>query len=346
MKARLNASAAILIAVSTLSSVPAWSDDTEAEPDALEQQVATQLKRAEAAMEAAREQLREAARQMAKAQGESEAAFGPMVYAFDFGSDERKAILGVIVAPGPARDGDVRGVRVQAVTPGSGADAAGIKTGDLLLSINGKSLVVDAEDGRPELRLREEMTQFKPGDRVKLEYEREGKTRKVVVEATQPPSFLPFEIPELPEMPALPDLPDEEVIAALIRKGPFGRGMIPPLQLASMDADLAEYFRTPRGVLVVSAPSDDQLHLKSGDVIREIDGEPVNNPREALEKLGKVAAGETVHLEIVRHGKKLNLEAAMPDDVSYAGALPRLHVLPAVPEPPQPPQEPDRSRSP
>ena len=302
------------------------------------------LEQARAALEAARDELRSAARQLAEVSQDSGAAANPLAYAFDFAADPRKAVLGVIVVPGPAADGDVRGVRVQAVTPGSGAEQAGLQAGDLLLSIEGRSLVVSAEDGRPEVRLREEMTQFKPGDQVRIEYERDGQRHKTVAEASRPVALSLKDLPELQKLPtlnwteldALDDLPD----------GPFGQNLLPPLQLASMDADLAAYFRTDGGVLVIAVPEAADIELKSGDVIRQIDGEAIHNPREALEKLAKLSGEDTLRLEVVRHGKTLRLETRMPEQLGVADAGRHLRFV-RVPAPPLPPPwTPETARSP
>src|SRR2546428_3288885 len=51
------------------------------------------------------------------------------------------------------------------------------------------------------------------------------------------------------------------------------------LELASLNADLGEYFGTRDGVLVVRAPADSGLPLKGGDVILSIGGrEPASAP--------------------------------------------------------------------
>jgi membrane-associated protease RseP (regulator of RpoE activity) len=70
---------------------------------------------------------------------------------------------------------DGKGVKLQGVAPGSPAEKAGLKEGDLLLSLNGK----DFEDIKAYSAI---FFGLKPGDEVTLGYERDGK--KSTVKAT------------------------------------------------------------------------------------------------------------------------------------------------------------------
>jgi hypothetical protein len=70
---------------------------------------------------------------------------------------------------------DGKGVKLQGVAPGSPAEKAGLKEGDLLLSLNGK----DFEDVKSYSAI---FFGLKPGDEITLGYERDGK--KSTVKAT------------------------------------------------------------------------------------------------------------------------------------------------------------------
>lgn len=64
---------------------------------------------------------------------------------------------------------EVKGVMVARVVPGSAADKAGLRNGDLLLSVAGVDVNSFAE-------MMEELARFTPGDHVDISYYRDGKT--------------------------------------------------------------------------------------------------------------------------------------------------------------------------
>lgn len=69
----------------------------------------------------------------------------------------------------------VEGVYIDRVIPNSGADQAGLKKGDFILSINGHPT-------RTETQLVEQMARYQPGDHIEIQYLRHGKTYKTQVE--------------------------------------------------------------------------------------------------------------------------------------------------------------------
>lgn len=78
--------------------------------------------------------------------------------------------LGVMFEPAPAG----RGLAVKGVVPGSNAERAGLKSGDLLLAIDGETLAESVD-------LIYAVQQKHPGDHATLQVERQGKTLKVDV---------------------------------------------------------------------------------------------------------------------------------------------------------------------
>jgi S1-C subfamily serine protease len=71
------------------------------------------------------------------------------------------------------------GIIVTQVVPGSPADQAGIRTNDIITKVNDQ--VLDAEHPLPSV-----MVKFRPGDRVKLTFIRDGKEQTVDVTLGQP----------------------------------------------------------------------------------------------------------------------------------------------------------------
>jgi C-terminal processing protease CtpA/Prc len=267
-----------------------------------------ELEQARKELHDARDELARAAKELARATAQLEPD-SPRAQAFEFVANPRRAMLGVGVATGPEKDGELHGVLITAVTPGSGADKAGIKTGDVLLSANGKSLVTKkGERPRPERKLVDLMRELSPGDKVEIDFEREGKTSHASVIAQRP---------EPMTFGSMMDMDDDDNIDLLLPKGPMAWPSLlegdARLQLAKLDADLGSYFQARDGVLVVKSPKDkdDTLALKSGDVIVKIDGDAVDSPVEAMERL-REAGDRDVKLDVIRHGKHETLKGKSP----------------------------------
>ena len=94
----------------------------------------------------------------------------------------------------------------------------------------------------------------------------------------------------------------------------FGWPMAQGLQLAEIDPGLGEYFKTDRGVLVLKARTDNDLQLKSGDVILQVGETEVNSPAEFMRALRGFESGDELVMDIKRNRKNRTLKTTMPDD--------------------------------
>lgn len=293
--------------------MPAWAADADAETAAQRQEV----ERAREELRRARDELQRAARELQRASRELEHA-SPRAEAYAFVTNPRRAMLGITTEAGAEKGGEVRGVLVTGVTPGSGADKAGLKSGDLLLSANGKSLSTKSgvRPG-PEKRLREVMSELAPGDPVKVEYERDGKRASATVIASRPEEMAWDRLLEWDDhgqfdvlVPAVPAVPPVAPVPPIPPIPPLPP--LPALQLAKLDADLAGYFKTSEGVLVVRPPAKGTLALKSGDVIQKINDRKVSSPVSALEQLAAADPDARLRLEVWRQGKPVQVEGTLP----------------------------------
>jgi C-terminal processing protease CtpA/Prc len=321
----------IALAAPVHAGAPARSPDAQAKPSDEE------LKRARDELDKAREELQRAAERFAQMSMEANHD-NPRARAWEYVTNPRRAMLGVMIANGPEKNGEIRGVLLTGVTPGSGADKAGLKSGDLLLSCNGQTLATKPRQrGGSERRLREIMGELKDGDQVKLDYEREGKRSAVTVTASRLEHMGEelgpmmgwnddgdYMLPPVPPTPPMPPMPPSAPMAPLPPMPPMPP--LPPLppsamhfhesggvELAKLDANLAPYFHTDKGVLVVDAPRSGSLGLKSGDVIQQVDGKPVTSPVDVLDRFGEVRRDQKVKVDIVRQGRNMNLEGTLPD---------------------------------
>ena len=107
----------------------------------------------------AREQLEAAARRIAEL---TSGAVQPVIdFTRHFGVMERRAVLGIGI------EDDEEGVRVVGVTPGGGADEAGIETGDIVTAMDGADLVSGEGRSASEVLIAQ-MGNVDPGDTVVL----------------------------------------------------------------------------------------------------------------------------------------------------------------------------------
>jgi S1-C subfamily serine protease len=227
----------------------------------------------------------------------------------------RRARLGVKVNL-RARDTDSIGAYVDAVTPGGPAAKAGIRSGDIITRLDGKSLLDEPVGPRvkgqslPGLRLIELAARLDPDDTVAVELRR-GKERKTVSVVTGADDGLFVQGLKGPDEFALRlnrgGYPVPPSALALVRDPDFRvllGGGLADVELAPLNPDLGQYFGTSDGILVISVPRDTPLGLKGGDVVLAVDGRKPSSPSHLLRILRSYDRGESFKLDIMRNRKR------------------------------------------
>ncbi len=242
----------------------------------------------------------------------------------------RRARLGVKVNL-QARDTDSLGAYVESVSPNGPAAKAGIRSGDVIAKLDGKSVLAggkaeqgaDERQSLPGLRLIELAARLEPADTVPVEFLR-GKDRRTVSVVTEdePDTFAegpdgrrPFTMRFFRPGAGRDRMPHPA--GDVMDFGPGERfeflagGPLGDLELAPLDPELGQYFGTTDGVLVIRAPKDGALGLKGGDVVQAVDGRKPAGPGHLLRILRSYDRGETFKLDIQRHRKRETITARL-----------------------------------
>jgi serine protease Do len=201
-----------------------------------------------------------------------------------------RAYLGILpqdVTPGMAKAfgaKEARGIVVGDVSPSSPAQESGIQRGDILLEVNGKP-ITDSN------QLRMSISMMPPGTSVKLKVLRNGSERE-----------LPVKLAELPTE-----------TAKLNSQEDGGTPALDGVAVSNMNPQIAEELNLPAnttGVVVSGVDPSSKLAdsgLRRGDVIQEVNHQPVKNTSEFQNAIRK--AGDDPLLLVNRGGRTLFIAA-------------------------------------
>lgn len=226
--------------------------------------------------------------------------------------DSNRAMLGVTT------EKIETGVRLQAVTKGSGAEKAGLKEGDVITKID-DAKIEDPDD------LTATIKKHKPGDKVTVTYLRDKKEQKVTAELSKWKGTtmvysgngqnFNIDLGDLdfdrimPRTPAVPRVTQ-----------PFGQnwswsGGSPKLGLSVQDTE------DGKGVKVIEVDDEsnaEKAGIKEDDVIMEVDGKAVNGADEMAKLIRESKEKGAVMLKLQRSGKTQNIEVKIPRKLKTA----------------------------
>jgi serine protease Do len=203
---------------------------------------------------------------------------------------------------------DETGIEVIKVDEDSPASRAGLKIGDVVLEVNGKS-VIDNQQFHTTIG------ELQPGTKVNLTIWRDGAKKTVAATlAARPDSAGPYLVPDSPNapMPPMPPLPQafENALPAFPADAPavgfYG---------VALNSQMAEFFGVKEGVLVWEvAPKTpaERAGLKAGGVVLKVSGTPVTNPRE-IAGLVRMSGKKMIVFTVVRNKKEMTLNVEVSD---------------------------------
>ena len=243
----------------------------------------------------------------------------------------RRARLGIKVNL-QARATDSIGAYVDAVTPSGPAAQAGIRSGDLITKLDGKSVLSggSAEGAAGHQKRRcpgSGSSSWPPGSSPTTRSRSStgaGKDRQTVAVVTEDEPDIAYMGGARPAMlrfrgPGGTEGDPTDAAGRLLRAGrrPGGhwdvlvRSPLARLELAPLNSDLGQYFGASEGVLVISAPPDSALGLKGGDVVLAVDGRRPAGPSHLLRILRSYESGESFKLDILRNHKRETVTARL-----------------------------------
>ena len=324
-----------VVALLLLAGQAAAQSEEEARQKALEEearQLAMEARELEMEekLRAAEARMAEAAREIAEISKERLPRIAEIERRFAWSSKPR---LGVTIESSD-ESGPVDGVTILGVSPGSAASDAGLRSGDVITSVNDEPLSADSSEAA-NLRLLDFMQGVEEGDVLKIGYLRDGKSGSVEIEPRVMAENAFIWAPEggskeihITKPPMAPELIERfkmEFASPLAHTG------LGDLELVELNEGLGRYFGTDKGLLVVKAPKSGVLDIEDGDVIQNIDGREPKDVRHALRILGSYSAGEKLKMGIMRDQKKRSIDIEIPAD--FQGNLvpqPDFSVRPAL----------------
>ncbi len=215
-------------------------------------------------------------------------------------------------------------VHVNNVHAGSPADEAGIEVGDVIISINGKeagdtgALIEMVRDVEPFTEV--DVLLYRDGSEITKRAVLGIRPRKYVWTTDNMDEFT-IDLEGLEGLAALGELGDLFVPRFDVGYAWGGKGRL-GVYVDDLGEGLAEYFEVPggKGVLVeeiVEGGAAEAAGIRAGDVIIEIDGNPVADTDELSEAIGMMQGDAPAPIVFVRNGELLTVEATVKKADEY-----------------------------
>jgi S1-C subfamily serine protease len=268
-----------------------------------------------------REQMRDLERQLGRSMTGVFVAPRMMEGPMTFALASHRPRLGVIVKTDRDAATDSIGAVLDAVTPDGPAAKAGLQSGDIVVTFEGKRLA--AASGSPGERLIELAGTMEEGDTVRIAYRRgkEARTAVIVPQVLDDATFA-YGFAQGDSAMGLARRAWEGAMVTQPRLDVLREGQNvwtvrigerwSDMELTTLDTDLGTYFGATEGLLVVRAPKDSLLGLKSGDVIVRIGGRVPTSPSHAMRIFRSYEPGDEIRIDIMRNKAAREVKAVVP----------------------------------
>ncbi len=218
---------------------------------------------------------------------------------------------------------DSIGVLVNEVVDGGPSDEAGLEAGDIITVANGESLAREGRrDASPYTKLIQIKEDLEEGDELHVEYRRGATTHEAVIVVR----YLDNYATSLRNyVTAIGEINEPDVVVAprgfsgtISLSGDYvGRlsllGWL-DVELLELNEELGWYFGVSEGLLVVRAPEENnELDLRSGDVIVSVDGRRPSSQTQLTRILRSYEEGESMQIQIMRQREAMTLEVTVPE---------------------------------
>ena len=241
--------------------------------------------------EAVQERLEKARAMLDEAAGRFADHVVEYVDEFDFERSFSRPFLGIMI-----QQEDAEGVRVASVTPGGGAEGAGIRAKDLIVRVNDADLTGSQA---PIILLHEALDHVEKGESVEVELLRDGETMTVDV---VPHVGAKARIMRLHSGGSI--IPGTELTRSIWpgwnerrHEQAFG------FKLVDIGETLGAYFGVDSGVLVLTA--EDANDLLPGDIVQRVGEDDVADAEAAY--MAVAEAEEPVKVVVRRNAKRKTL---------------------------------------
>ncbi len=187
---------------------------------------------------------------------------------------------------------ETEGVAVDDVYPKSPADEAQMRRGDVIRKFNGREV-------RTFNELRALISQAELNKKVEIEVTRNGQLLKLTTEIKeQPVDFKTARInPREPAQPSRQQTPAEEP-----EDQPDEAGVLGSIEVGELTQDMAQRLDLPKSVrgVMITRVNDEESELRAGDVIEEVNQQPVTSVMEFRQIISSLDPNETQVLSVCR----------------------------------------------